>query len=314
MSDPFKTAGTNGAYRRAMKTVTPDTLTAAERYLTLNARLIDRLRFAYLFRGGSPTAVRTALSAYANPDGGFGHALEPDLRGASSQPQPVEVALHLLDETTTGDESFDGPLVRAACDYLMRISTADGGVPFVLPTVRDTPAAPWWQTPDDPPGNLNPTAALAGVLLKHGVDHPFVERATAFSWAGVDAITEISSPYEAYPVLTFLDHVPDRDRATRTVNRLAPMITPHVTLDPAASGEAHFPLDFAPSPDGFGRTLFDDVTIDAHLDALVDAQREDGAWTFNWPAWTPAVEYEWTGFVTVQRLKTLGAYERFEID
>ncbi|HEU4542128.1 MAG TPA: hypothetical protein VFR23_13455 [Jiangellaceae bacterium] len=292
-----------------MKTVTATALDAAERYLLLNARLIDRRRFDYHFRRGPAASVRAALAAYANTDGGFGNALEPDLRGFASQPQPVEVAFHVLDETTSAGEPFDGPLVRAACDYLMSISASDGGVPFVLPSVRDTPAAPWWQTPDDPPGNLNPTAALVGLLHKHSVDHPFVEQATAFCWPRIEALTE-TTPYETYPVLTFLDHVPDRERAEAAFERLAPLVKPHVTLDPEAPGEAHFPLDYAPRPDGFGRRMFDDGTIEQHLDALVNAQVEDGSWTFNWPAWTPIVRPEWNGFLTVKRLLTLRAYGR----
>jgi hypothetical protein len=292
-----------------MKTVTADALAAAEMYLLLNARLIDRLRFAYHFRDGSAESVRTSLAAYSNADGGFGHGLEPDLRGAGSQPQPVEVAFHILDETASAAEPFAGPLVRAACDYLSTISAADGGVPFVLPSVRDTPAAPWWQSPDDPPGNLNPTAALAGLLHKHRVDHPFVEQATAFCWPRIEALTE-TTPYEAHAVLSFLDHVPDRDRAAAAFERFAPLVMPHVARDPDARGEAHFPLDFAPSPAGYGRRLFDEDTVERHLDALVAAQREDGSWTFNWPAWTPVVQHEWSGFVTVARLLTLRAYGR----
>ncbi len=292
-----------------MKTVTAEALAAAERYLLLNARLIDRLRFDFHFRDGTAAAVRAALAAYANGDGGFGNALEPDLRGAGSQPQPVEVAFHVLDETASDAEPFDGPLVRAACDYLVRNSADDGGVPFVLHSVRDTPAAPWWQTPDYPPGNLNPTAALAGLLHKHGVDYPFVEQATEFCWPRIEALTE-TTPYEAYPVLTFLDHVPDRDRAEAAFERLAPLVKPHVALDPDTPGEAHFPFDFAPTPEGFGRRLFDDGVIERHLDALVDAQSEDGSWTFNWPAWTPVVKHEWSGFITVHRLLTLRAYGR----
>jgi len=292
-----------------MKTVTADALAAAEKYLLLNARLIDRLRFAHHFRDGSAASVRASLAAYANADGGFGHALEPDLRGAGSQPQPVEVAFRILDETASANEPFAGPLVRSACDYLSTISAADGGVPFVLPSVRDTPAAPWWQSPDDPPGNLNPTAALAGLLHKHRVDHPFVEQATAFCWPRIEALTE-TTPYKAHAVLSFLDHVPDRDRAAAAFERFAPLVMPHVALDPDARGEAHFPLDFAPSPAGYGRRLFDEDTIERHLDALVAAQRDNGSWTFNWPAWTPVVQHEWSGFVTVARLLTLRAYGR----
>ena len=292
-----------------MTMLTSEALASAERYLSLNARLIDRLRFAHLFRAGSAAAVRSALAAYANDDDGFGNALEPDLRGSGSQPQPVEVALHVLDETTGPDDPFDGPMVRAACDYLRRVSAADGGVPFVLPSVRDTPAAPWWQTPDDPPGNLNPTAAIVGLLHKHGVSNAFVDTATRFCWDGVDGLTE-TNPYLAHAVLTFLDHVPDRARAEAAFDRLAPLITQHVDLDPYATGEAHFPLDFAPHPDGLGHRLFTDDLIGKHLDALVGQQSEDGSWSFNWPAWTPVVQHEWGGFVTVGRLKTLRDYGR----
>jgi hypothetical protein len=292
-----------------MTMLTPERLTAAERYLLLNARLIDRLRFAHLFRDGSAAAVRSALAAYANDDGGFGNALEPDLRGAGSQPQPVEVALHVLDETTGPDDPFDGPIVQAVCGYLARVSTSDGGVPFALPSVRGTPAAPWWQTPDDPPGNLNPTAAIVGLLHKHGVSNAFVDTATHFCWNRIDGLSD-TNPYLAMAVLTFLDHIPDRARAEAAFDRLTPLITNHVELDPHAAGEAHLPLDFAPHPDGFGRRLFTDEVIEQHLDAVVSGQSEDGSWAFNWPAWTPVVRHEWGGFVTVARLMTLRDYGR----
>lgn len=291
-----------------MKTVNAEALDAAEGFLLRNARLIDRLRFAHLFRDGSAEAVHAALTAYRNDDGGFGNALEPDLRGAASQPQPVEVAFHLLDELSP-DLPFDGPLVQAACDYLVSISTDAGGVPFVLPSVVGTPAAPWWLEPTEHPADLNPTAPIAGLLHKHGVRHPFVDRATEFSWTALDALTD-TNPYEARAILPFLDHVADRDRAEATFARLAPMIAPHVTLDPHATGEAHFPLDFAPTPGGFGRRLTDDATIETHLDALVDAQDADGAWRPNFPAWTPVTSFEWSGHLTVSRLATLRAYGR----
>ncbi|HEX6577090.1 MAG TPA: hypothetical protein VF082_01900 [Jiangellaceae bacterium] len=292
-----------------MTMLTPRALAAAERYVLLNARLIDRLRFAHLFRDGSAAAVRSALTAYANDDGGFGNALEPDLRGSGSQPQPVEVALRLLDETTGPGDPFDGPIVEAVCGYLARISTSDGGVPFVLPSVRGTPAAPWWQTPDGPPGNLNPTAAIVGLLHKHGVSNDFVDTATRFCWDRIDALTE-TKPYVAMAVLTFLDHVPDPARAEAAFDRLSPLIVADVELDPHATGEVHLPLDLAPHPDGFARRLFADEVVAEHLDALVRGQSEDGSWGFNWPAWTPVVQYEWGGYVTVGRLRTLRDYGR----
>ncbi|WP_084964768.1 hypothetical protein [Thermoactinospora rubra] len=280
-----------------------DILSTAEQYLHLNARLLDRLRFEALFRGGSRSRVLDVLRCYQNPDGGFGNALEPDLRGSGSQPQPVEVAFWILDEL----DAFDDPMVRAACDYLASITTPDGGVPFVLPSVRATLRAPWWETGDNPPGNLNPTAALAALLHKHGVSHPWLDRATAFCWDGIAQVKE-TTPYEARAILPFLEHAPDRDRVDAEFARLRDAILDTVTLDPNATGEAHFPLDFAPAP--LRLPLFDRATIDRHLDALVEQLARDGGWTGNWAMWTPVVRTEWAGFMTVHRLKTLRAYGR----
>ena len=52
--------------------------TKARKWICLNARPIDRARFAYLFENGSREAVLSALAEYQNEDGGFGHALEAD--------------------------------------------------------------------------------------------------------------------------------------------------------------------------------------------------------------------------------------------
>jgi len=74
-----------------------DMLDRAERFIWLNGRLLDRRRFAHLFRSGSVDGVLAALLPYQNADGGFGNALEPDGRGPSSQPGHVCAALRVLD-------------------------------------------------------------------------------------------------------------------------------------------------------------------------------------------------------------------------
>src|ERR1700749_4193841 len=63
----------------------PDFDAAAE-FMAAHARVLDRRVFQRLFQGGAPEPVRDAIAAYWNDDGGFGHALEPDLRTAASQP------------------------------------------------------------------------------------------------------------------------------------------------------------------------------------------------------------------------------------
>ncbi|MFC5817267.1 prenyltransferase/squalene oxidase repeat-containing protein [Nonomuraea harbinensis] len=280
-----------------------DVLHRAHGYLLTHARLLDRLRFEALFAGGPRDRVLDTLRCYQNPDGGFGHALEPDLRGAASQPEPVEIAFWILDEL----DAFADPMVRSACDYLLSVTTPDGGVPFCLPTVREAPRAPWWETPDDPPGNLIPTASIAGLLHKHGIDHPWRGPATDFCWRSISAVDK-TTPYEARAIVTFLDLVDDEERARSEFQRLKDAILATVTFDPEAPGDAHFPLDFAPSPLRF--PLFTEDVLARHLDALLAAQSEEGGWNGNWPMWTPVVEHEWGGYLTMGRLRTLQAYGR----
>src|SRR5215211_7932478 len=151
-------------------------LESAQTFILSNARLLERRLFAFLFHQGNPDHVRTALLAYQNADLGFGNALEPDKRTARSQPIDQEFALRVLD-----DIGFDRGIALQICDFLETITTTEGGVPFVLPTVRDAPRAPWWDTdPDEPPASINPTASITGLLHKYKIQHPWLDRATDY--------------------------------------------------------------------------------------------------------------------------------------
>ncbi|TDC49214.1 hypothetical protein E1281_23635 [Actinomadura sp. KC345] len=285
-----------------MKFLDHTDLDRAAAFMRLNGRLIDRRRFALHFRGGPAAPVLAALRAYENPDGGYGHALEPDLRGEGSQPVPAQHALEFLHEAGADGD----PAVTRIGDYLASITAADGGVPFVLPTVRDAPHAPWWQTPDDPPGSINPTATLAGLLYRAGAGHPWLGPATDFCWRHVENAETEPGAYDVLAILAFLDHVPDRGRAEAAFTRL------HDALAANAHSDHQSPLDFVPHPGGYGRRLFTGDVIDAELDALIEAQGDDGGWDVEFPIWTPITRPEWRGFVTVERLRTLRAHGRLK--
>ena len=94
--------------------VTRPDVEAARNFVLGNARLLDRRRFLHRFEDGSAEAVLEALLPYRNEDGGFSHALEPDLRGLASQPVPLEHALHVLDEIDRFEPALDQRRVRLA--------------------------------------------------------------------------------------------------------------------------------------------------------------------------------------------------------
>jgi hypothetical protein len=294
---------------------TPD-FDAAAAFVADGARVLDQRRFQRLFEDGPASTVRDAVAAYRNSDGGFGHALEPDCRAPGSQPAATEMALRILNEADAWDED----LVRGACDWLARIAPAEGGAAFVLSGPRALegwPHAPWWVPEEGNPPSLVATGLIAGTLHARGFSHPWLDGATDVMWnrigkLGADMADGIGGGYEMFGVLAFLQHVPDRDRARQAFDRVGPLILERkmVALDPEAPGEVHSVLAFAPEPDSLARALFDDATIAATLDHLAGGQRDDGGWTFNWPAWSPDAERDWRGFLTVDNLRLLRANGR----
>src|SRR5579862_6784984 len=102
---------------------------AAESFIWSAARLVDRHRYALLFEEGPAQPIVDALRGYRNPDGGFGHALEPDLRGPGSQPMATVYALEILTEAGLGDSEP----ARDARAWVAEIAEPDGGIPVVLP-------------------------------------------------------------------------------------------------------------------------------------------------------------------------------------
>jgi len=287
---------------------------AAATFIAANARVIDRRRFARLFGDDDAIPVRDAVAAYRNEDGGFGHALEPDYRAPGSQPLAVEMALRIMDETGAWDDA----LVRGACDWLAAVAPAEGGSAAAEPSLLAWPHAPWWVPEEGHPASVIATGLLAGTLNSRGVSHPWLDRATELMWTRIDALARsggaelqggLGGEYEMFGVLAFLQHAPDRDRAREVFGRIGPLIIERnmVALEPGAPGEVHYPLDYAPEPDSLARELFDEATIKAHLDHLAQAQRDDGGWTFNWLAWSPAAERDWRGFLTVDALRLLRA-------
>jgi hypothetical protein len=284
-------------------------LTRAAQFLLRDARLLERRVFAHLFDDGSAALALAALLAYQNGDGGFGNALEPDKRASAGQPIDQEFALRVM-----LDVGVDQHAIAGMCRFLTTITTEAGGVPFVLPSARSSPHAPWWvAASDQPPASLNPTASIVGLLCALQVDDPWRDRAAAYCWHVLEAGPALDV-HEALAVVLFLEHVPNRARAERAFAPLAARLRDGdlVALAPAASGYVKTPLEWAPTPTSLCRPLFSDAVIAAHLDHLVDEQADDGGWPISWPALSPAVEAEYRGWVTLQALKTLHAYGRLD--
>jgi hypothetical protein len=305
--------------RMAPPRTTP--LARAGHFMWLTARVLEQRRFAHRFLGGDADPVETALAAYRQDDGGYGHALEPDLRGPVSQPLHTAHALRVLDEIGR----CDGRRVERVCGYLTAVSTPEGALPAIHPSLRGYPFAPWMPVVDDPPGSLLATGPVVGLLHRNQVWHAWLFRATDFCWAAVAALLEGADthPYEVQAAVAFLDGAPDRSRAEQAAEALGRVVRERrlVVLEPDrpedyplpegyAPGEHHFAHDYAPTPDSPARGWFDDAEMDQSLDFLAASQREDGGWPIRWRAWAPGTELECRPMVTLDALLTLRAYGR----
>ncbi|MFF8862862.1 hypothetical protein ACF08B_12550 [Streptomyces sp. NPDC015139] len=291
----------------------------AEQFVWLTARVLEQRLFAYHFLHGAPDAVEAALDAYRDEDGGYGHALEPDLRGPVSQPLHTAHALRVLDAIGR----CAGQRVERVCRYLTSVSTSDGALPAVRPGQRGYPTAPFVPVVDDPPGELLATGPVVGLLHRNEVWHAWLFRATDFCWRAVESL-EKSHPYEVEAAVAFLDSAPDRPRAEAAADRLGRLVREQrlAALDPDdlgaypvapgyAPGEHHFPHDFAKSPASLARAWFTDGEMARSLDHLAAEQEEDGGWPVRWRQWAAAPTLEARPMVTIEALRTLRAYGRF---
>lgn len=281
---------------------------AAENYVWGNARMVDRRYFEWLFAEGSVEPVVHALLAYRNSDGGFGHALEPDIRCPDSQPVTTTEALLLFDEIG----AFGHPSISDAVAWCASIATPEGGLPWALPSLDPYPHAPWWDDPDPTRADLTPTARVVALLRKNGVEHPWLERAEGLCWEMIDRGEEGALEFHRLvPVGLFLTHARDRARAGDALARVGTHIREHLVESPAEVGPyAKSPTMWAPLPDAPWAHLFTEEEIEGDLELLADRQEPDGSWPTGFPPTTAGAELEWRARITINALNTLRSYGR----
>jgi len=147
----------------------PD-LNQAREFMNRYARLLDRRRLDLLVGQGDPEATISTLAGYANDDGGFGWALHPDLRSATSQPVGATHAFEVLDEARAGTS----PMAVSVCDWLDRVSLTDGGLPFALPHSDQAGSAPMWAGADGSRSSLLITCAVCAIAHRIADRYPAV--------------------------------------------------------------------------------------------------------------------------------------------
>lgn len=275
----------------------------AATFLYANARLVDRAVFAVRFSRAEPERLVRAVMAYRNADGGFGHALEADLRTPASQPLHTEVALWLLYEGGIKQPE----LATEVCTYLERVANDACELPSFVEGALDYPAAEHWREGYGGKPSIERVYSVVAALHWHGADHPWLDRARVACREHLAAgLSDDAHVLQA--ISAFLTE-------TGETQRLEALVEPiksarYYVEETPVERYGLTPLHFAPSPESPMRRHFADALIEAHLDDLVARQQHDGGWPIAFTPPSEAAHLEWRGRWTVEALLKLEAYGR----
>lgn len=270
-------------------------LKKARDFVYSSGALWERSIFGFLFEDRALAHVHQALLAHKNPDHGWGHALEHDVRTPDSNPIALEFLLtvlrisglpagSLLDKTATWVEANrnpDGTLKPPASFF-------------------DYPHAPWW-------GELGvapPADSIVGNLSRLKCSTPSLDETTA-QWVINNRTPEkiranewLFMAYHFHDYFFGVKDFPDLE-----IYRAA-------TIQNIADCAAKMPeqqyyvlLQFAPAPDTFVAQAVPDTLINRSLDYVASTQRDDGGWNdeHNLSQWFP-----WTTITNLLALRNYG--------
>jgi hypothetical protein len=283
------------------------TLEQGTNFIWENARLLERAIYALHFRHGAGQHILQILLSYQNEDGGFGNALEPDLRAPDSQPLFIEFALRTLYDSKIRDTE----LVYRTCNFLSNHTDLNQGIPMVFPSSQLYPRAAHMDTPSVYKPSFERLTSLVGLVTWQGVNHPWLPGAieVCLDHLSKNQYTDAHTIMNAFCLIESLS--PERN-----VDQLFQKLTDELFTANFYCAEVPVktygltPLAFAPSPDSYCRPIFTDRQINDHLNELESQQEEDGGWPILWEPPGEMARREWRAYKTVMALITLKAYGR----
>jgi hypothetical protein len=312
------------ATERGVRKLTRRRFEAARNFMAGCARPLEWSRFLWTFEDGSPDDVVTQLESYQNADGGFGHALEPDLRMPGSSVLATTIGLRILHRLRVGPEH---EMVRAALRYLLDRWDEDlRAWPIVPPQAEQHPHPPWFDRTDDFVESwhgfqANPRAEVIGYLWiwDNIVPDDFLCRLCREAAAWLAEHTDDMEMHELLCYRRLVDHpILPAERRNSLLPDLRRAVGRLVEHNPENwNAYCLGPLDVAPGPHSPLADMVEDL-VPRELDYLLETQQADGSWGPNWSwadrnpdAWERA-RREWTGIITLRNLRRLHAWGRLE--
>ncbi|MCY4146505.1 MAG: hypothetical protein OXE95_03190 [Chloroflexi bacterium] len=258
--------------------------------------VFERALFAWLFDDGSLERLQQVILCYKNPDGGFGHGFEHDLKAPQSNPLALEYLLGVMKRCGIPA----GRLLDGTAAWVEAQMGADGALRNP-PQTREYPLAPWWQEsggqtlPDSIVGNLmrfnRATPTLVERTKSWALDNVTIESIKANDW--------LFMAYHAYDFFFAIDDFPalaDYRRATIDNIIACARALPDSQVDSLFA--------FTPAPGSLVACALPPGILERCLDRLASAQQSAGHWRdqHELPQWYP--------ITTINALVALRRYDR----
>lgn len=291
-------------------------------FVETKGRPLEAARMKYRFRNGPLGNIVEALRLFQNGDGGFGNAIEPDLRAPESSALGTTVAFQVMREC--GMAGF-GEMPGDGIEYLLNTFDDSKVMWRSIPQSTDaSPRAPWWnQKGREDVFNsfsLNPTAEILGYLYDCQKQTP----TNVLSQVTDRVVNHLcdSDKIEMHELLCCLRLLNTRalpkDICDQVQGKLKDLIVAAVTCDPTQwEGYNLRPLQVVDSPDSPFMVGLEEA-VSKNLDYEIESQSDDGSWTPTW-SWGDAFPdiwevacLEWSGVITLEKLFTLKRFDRIE--
>lgn len=305
-----------------MKLLTKNDFEKAERFIKEYGRPLEIARFKYEFNDAPLGEVLEALSGFQNDDGGFGHALEPDLRTRESSVLCTSMALQILRGLSIANTNH---LVDSAVKFLCaELNEKQLSWRIIPPSAEKSPRAPWWyqngREEEFESFSLNPTAELLGYLYDYSAFVPdrVIKLLSNKVLSEVIGLEEI----EMHDLLCCLRLLKTKSLPSSFGDQLTFKINDLIKNTICCNKEdwdsyTLRPLQVIDSPESTFFSGFE-VAINLNLDYEIQEQQSNGAWipTWSWDeqypnAWKTAKK-EWMGVITLEKLLTLKRFGRIE--
>ncbi|MCY3833478.1 MAG: hypothetical protein OXG85_10710 [Chloroflexi bacterium] len=246
-----------------------------------NGTLFERALFSWLFDGGSLQRLHQIILCYKNPDNGFGHGLEQDLKAPQSNPLALEYLLGLLKHAAVPP----GQILAGASDWVETQMDADGNLRNP-PEIRDYPLAPWWQ---EWGGQTMPDSIVGNLMYLGCASSSLVEKSKRWALANhkpetIRANEWLFMAYHAFDFFFALDDFPQLERYRQaTVDNIV------ACAESAPPSQYDSLFAFAPTADSMIARALPAGLLDRFLDGLSNSQQEAGHWQdqHNLPQWFP---------------------------